>query len=791
MSSGLCQAFSEEVIRKAQKGDQDAITQLYNLTYQQVYQSVRMIIKDEDTALDVVQDAYIRGFQHLDQLEEPGNFRAWMRKIGVNTAKNYLKKKQPLLFSELEGAEEEESPELQFVDERQENLPEVALDRQETSRLIREILGTLSDDQRLVVSMYYYEEMNAREIADELSISENTVRSRLNYGKKKIEAKVLEIEKRDGIRLHSLAPVPFLLLLFRAEKVSAAGMPNQAILEVLHATLSGTAASAVESVGAGAVAKTAATTAAKTVVHSSAKTIAAKVAAGVLAVGVGFGGGAAYVNHQNQANNVAEVVQTESETQTASETEMKMTETETETETETIEKVLSAQEGLAAFGAEQNLLSKETFTGYATAKEAQWGEATYAQPVFSTPDIPEGWVDYVIDDVDKDGAEELVAITKTFFETEGYTVQENDRIGIEVYEWDNEEQTAVLADTGILHMESSGYYTNFAAVSCQREIFLYGDEQRYIGMMGKSSNSPLMDGGAMEIYSLKYENDELIYTIEPQVYMGTMFGANGEPEAYAKKLREAELNFTAEEISDFYMGELKNIQPHMSGYTPITKIVAEPKEKANQKFYTEWSAQDYIDGKAKARAVCKIHCEEVEVDEKSKESDKGNEVSLFEKMPTEFYHGTGAGGIHSDLHLKKDGSFTGENHFSDAGATGEGYPNGTVRICNYKGKFAKPEKIDTYTYRTTLESLEVGQRAGEEEIVNNCKFIYESAPAEGIEGGKEFLIYVPGTLVEEIPEATGLSMSMFIGDSDVLPEGSYILLNVEQNAKFVAQESNY
>lgn len=44
------------------------------------------------------QDAYIRGFQHLEQLDEPNHFRAWIKRIGINTAKNYLKKKQPILF---------------------------------------------------------------------------------------------------------------------------------------------------------------------------------------------------------------------------------------------------------------------------------------------------------------------------------------------------------------------------------------------------------------------------------------------------------------------------------------------------------------------------------------------------------------------------------------------------------------------------------------------------------------------------------------------------------------------
>ena len=54
--------------------------------------------------------------------------------------------------------------------------------------------------------MFYYEEMSVREIAETLGCSENTVKSRLNYGRRKVEAKVKELEKR-GTRLYSMAPL--------------------------------------------------------------------------------------------------------------------------------------------------------------------------------------------------------------------------------------------------------------------------------------------------------------------------------------------------------------------------------------------------------------------------------------------------------------------------------------------------------------------------------------------------------------------------------------------------------
>ena len=80
---------------------------------------------------------------------------------------------------------------------------EVVIDRKETTRLIGEILGTLSPEQRVVTELFYYENLSVKEIAEELGVSENTVKSRLKYARNKIEAGVKELEKK-GTKLYSL-----------------------------------------------------------------------------------------------------------------------------------------------------------------------------------------------------------------------------------------------------------------------------------------------------------------------------------------------------------------------------------------------------------------------------------------------------------------------------------------------------------------------------------------------------------------------------------------------------------
>ena len=90
--------FTEKLIRRAAGGDQQAITELYELTYSSVYKTVKSMVADEDSVLDIVQDSYIKGFQSLEQLDAPENFRAWMKRIAVNKAKDYLKRKKKLII---------------------------------------------------------------------------------------------------------------------------------------------------------------------------------------------------------------------------------------------------------------------------------------------------------------------------------------------------------------------------------------------------------------------------------------------------------------------------------------------------------------------------------------------------------------------------------------------------------------------------------------------------------------------------------------------------------------------
>lgn len=275
---GALLVFTEELIQRAINNDQMAIEQLYNMTNDNVYYSIKTMIKSEDVVMDIMQDTYLKAFASLSQLKEPTAFRGWIKRIAHNKTVDYLRKAKPVMFSEMVSVNSDEM--IDFKDERTASMPEEVMDQKETSRLIGEILDGLSEEQRTVVGMFYFDNMSVKEIADVLDVSENTVKSRLNYARKKIEVEVKALEKK-GTKLYNLAPIPFLLWLFKSEQAYAAEIPASMVLE-----------------GVKAGSTVAGSTVAGTTAKAGIKAVLTKAIAGVTTVAVIGTGVAVYNNNQ-------------------------------------------------------------------------------------------------------------------------------------------------------------------------------------------------------------------------------------------------------------------------------------------------------------------------------------------------------------------------------------------------------------------------------------------------------------------------------------------------------------
>lgn len=163
-------------VRRAQSGDQAALTEVYDLSSKMVYYTALKITGNQTDAEDAAQDTFMQIFTKLNTLQDAQTYPKWAKTIAANISKNYCKKKKPLLFK----TDEEEQETLGSIPELSDDfLPELYADKQEGCRLIAEIIDGLPEKQRAVVIMHYYDEMSVLEIADALETNENTIKSAL------------------------------------------------------------------------------------------------------------------------------------------------------------------------------------------------------------------------------------------------------------------------------------------------------------------------------------------------------------------------------------------------------------------------------------------------------------------------------------------------------------------------------------------------------------------------------------------------------------------------------------
>ena len=133
------------------------------------------ILNRKDEAEDVLQESFVKMFQHLDSYEGKSSFGAWFKRIVVNHSLNQLKKRR-LRYVE--------------VQEEQMGVYEETVEREEypvTVEQVKKALKALPDGFRVVFTLYMFEDYSHKEIANELGISISTSKSQLNRAKNKIK----------------------------------------------------------------------------------------------------------------------------------------------------------------------------------------------------------------------------------------------------------------------------------------------------------------------------------------------------------------------------------------------------------------------------------------------------------------------------------------------------------------------------------------------------------------------------------------------------------------------------
>ncbi|MBQ7067325.1 MAG: sigma-70 family RNA polymerase sigma factor [Lachnospiraceae bacterium] len=216
----------QDAVRKYQDGDKEIFDRIYELSYPYLHACVMHAVKDEELSMDMLQETYMEISKNISQLKNVDDFLHWAARIANRKCYAYMNKKKDLFISGQEEADYFE----QIADDEA-FIPEEILQDKEKQRLIKEIIDNLSDMQRLCIIGYYFNELKQEEIAQELGIPVNTVKTHLNRAKAKIKEAVVELDEKKGTRLYALAPFLLLFLDLEAEACQTIPMMSQNPLE--------------------------------------------------------------------------------------------------------------------------------------------------------------------------------------------------------------------------------------------------------------------------------------------------------------------------------------------------------------------------------------------------------------------------------------------------------------------------------------------------------------------------------------------------------------------------------
>lgn len=167
--------LDELLVMRTQNGDMKAFSLLVKRWQPALLRQAYRLTRDDEAALDVAQETWRAIAKGIYKLKTPAAFKTWSFRIVSNKSVNWIKEQQKQRALKLEREE--------FVTQEEQS------DESENVELIKRALNELPVKSKTILSMFYVDNHSVKEIAEILSLSAGTVKSRLFYARKMLKEK--------------------------------------------------------------------------------------------------------------------------------------------------------------------------------------------------------------------------------------------------------------------------------------------------------------------------------------------------------------------------------------------------------------------------------------------------------------------------------------------------------------------------------------------------------------------------------------------------------------------------
>src|SRR3954467_5566141 len=185
------------LVRKAQKSDMGAFEELVARHRDKLYARAFSMVRNEEEAIDLSQEAWVKGWQRLKQFQGESSFATWMTRIVINLCLDHLRRQKRQRTESIEAMDEDSGGVERQMPVITPN-PTAGLERTELRQRIDSALAKLSYEHRTVLVLHEFEEMEYKEIAKTMACSIGTVMSRLFYARRKMAAILADLKKEEG-----------------------------------------------------------------------------------------------------------------------------------------------------------------------------------------------------------------------------------------------------------------------------------------------------------------------------------------------------------------------------------------------------------------------------------------------------------------------------------------------------------------------------------------------------------------------------------------------------------------
>ena len=186
----------KKVVDRAKNGDMEACDELIQQYQERIYATIYHIISNHEDAADLAQITFIKAIRKINNFKGQSSFFTWLYRIAVNNTINFIRTKRKRVILSINQMDEEFDRGEELLGLVSKETPQRDISRLELQGILNAAMLKLSPNHRLVVTLHDVQGMPHEQIGEIMDCNTNTVRTRLHYARKQLQAHLSDYLKQ-------------------------------------------------------------------------------------------------------------------------------------------------------------------------------------------------------------------------------------------------------------------------------------------------------------------------------------------------------------------------------------------------------------------------------------------------------------------------------------------------------------------------------------------------------------------------------------------------------------------